>query len=148
MDRTSSMGLWTYSHNFMIAASELVKLNNDHTDGPAYYLISHSIELSLKAFLRGSGLSLDELKSWKNLGHDLCKCLSKAEALGLNYYIDILDIEKWAISKINDYYSEKELEYIVVGYKQYPKIDLLISFNEKLLSAIRQFCFDKRDLHS
>lgn len=98
MDRTSSMGLWTYSHDFMIAANELVKLNNAHTDGPAYYLISHAIELSLKAFLRGSGLSLDELKSWKNIGHDLCKCLSKAETLNLNNFIEISDVEKRAIS--------------------------------------------------
>lgn len=146
MDRTSSMGLWTYSHNFMVAASELVRQNNANTDGPAYYLVSHAIELSLKAFLRGSGLNLEELK--KKLGHDLSKCLSLAVSLDLDKYIEVSDTEKWAIAKINDYYSEKELEYISIGYKEYPPISILISFNEKLLAAIRQFCFDKRGLHA
>jgi hypothetical protein len=103
LDRTSSMGLWTYSNNFMIVASELVKLNNAHTGGPAYYLVSHAIELSLKAFLRRSGISLDELKSNNKLGHNLSRYLSRAETLGLNKYLEITETDRWAIAKINDY---------------------------------------------
>lgn len=145
MDRTSSMGLWTQSHDFMVAASDLTKQNNAQTNGPAYYLVSHAIELSLRAFLRGSGLSLETLK--KKLGHDLSKCLSQAELHNLDKYVEISDSERSAIEKINDYYIEKDLEYISVGYKEYPQINLLITFNKNLLNTIKQFCFDKRGLH-
>lgn len=144
MDRTPSMGLWTYAWYFHKAARVLIDSNSPHVDTPAYYLISHSIELFIKAFLRGSGLSIDELKA---LGHNLDKCLEKAISLGLESYMDISDLDKFAVSAINPYYQEKELEYIKTGFKQLPKIALLVSFADNLLDGTRQFCRDQTRIH-
>ncbi len=144
MDRTSSMGLWTYARYFFDAARILIDSKSPHIETPAYYLISHSIELCLKAFLRGSGLSIEELKA---LGHNLDKCLEKAISLGLEFHMDISDLDKFAVSAINPYYQEKELEYIKTGFRQLPKIALLVSFADNLLNGTRQFCRDQRRIH-
>jgi hypothetical protein len=147
MDKTSSMGLWTHANEFYLASRVLAQPDNSHLMHPSYYLISHSIELALKAFLRGNGLSLDELKNYKKLGHDLQKLLEKAVSLELELYLTLSQKDEFAISTINEYYKNKELEYIVTGKKSYPKIEFLISFNGKLLNGIRQFCFDRMDHH-
>jgi hypothetical protein len=147
MNRTNSMGLWTHAQEFYVASCVLVQPEHSHLIDPSYYLISHSIELALKAFLRGNGISLDELKNFKKLGHDLEKLLERAVSLELELYLMLSQKDKFAISEINEYYKNKELEYIVTGYKSYPKIEFLISFNGKLLNGIRQFCFDRMDHH-
>ena len=83
MDRTNSMGLWTHANEFYQASCILVRPENEGLLHPSYYLVAHSIELAFKAFLRGNGLSLDDLKDPKKLGHNLEKILEKAVQLGL-----------------------------------------------------------------
>lgn len=148
MDRTSSMGLWTYGHNFYIAARALVDKNDPNTRIPAYYLISHCIEVTLKAYLRGAGVSLEDLKNPKKYGHNLEKCLKKALDKDVQKLIQISDIEKLAIEMINEYYMDKQLNYIKTGYKEFPQISVLVEFAERLLQSINKFCFDNRDLHA
>jgi hypothetical protein len=147
MDRTNSMGLWTHANEFYQASCILLQPNNEGLLDPSYYLVSHSIELALKAFLRGSGVSLDDLKNPRKFGHDLNKGLNKSIRLGLKSFLPITEKDIFAISTINDYYKAKELEYIVTGFKRYPKMELLTSFNGRLLDAINQFCFDKMNIH-
>lgn len=141
------MGLWTYSHSFFNAAQELVQSGNAAVLSPSYYLIAHALELSLKAFLRGKGATLDDLKNYRKFGHDLNKCLAGAIKHGLEEFIQLTEEENASIELINDYYKEKELEYIKTGFKTYPKIEILLSLEERLLSEIRTFCFETRDLH-
>jgi N-acetylglutamate synthase-like GNAT family acetyltransferase len=49
---------------------------------PAYFLAMHSIELSLKAFMRLRGVTVHELRSRK-YGHGIRACYRKAKELGL-----------------------------------------------------------------
>ena len=141
------MGLWTHANEYYHASCILVRPENDGLLHPSYYLVSHSIELALKAFLRGNGVSLDELKNQKKLGHDLEKILDRAVQLGLGTFLSITEKDKFAIIAINDYYKGKELEYIVTGYKQFPKIELLTSFSGRLLETIRQFCSHRMNIN-
>lgn len=148
MNQTNSMGLWTHANEFYHAVLVLVRPENDGLLHPSYYLTSHSIELALKAFLRGNGVSLDDLKNQKKLGHDLEKILNNATYLGLGTFLEITEKDKFAVYAINDYYKGKELEYIVTGFKRFPKIELLISFNGRLLDAIKQFCFQRMNINT
>lgn len=79
---------------------------------PRYYLTSHSIELSLKAFLMTQGLSLQKLKD--KFGHDLEKLYLKTKEFDFDRQLQTLgaDIEIFeaAIRIINKYYTSKELE--------------------------------------
>jgi hypothetical protein len=147
MDQTNSMGLWTHANEFYQASCILVQPENEGLLHPSYYLVSHSIELALKAFLRGNGVSLEDLKNQRKFGHDLEKVFNKCIQLGLESFLPITEKDKFAIITINDYYKTKELEYIVTGFKRYPKMELLTSFNARLLDSIRQFCFDKMNIH-
>jgi len=62
-DRTNSMGLWTYAKSYLDAANTVASsADRGLIPTPAYYLVCHSIELILKAFLRGSGAELEELR--------------------------------------------------------------------------------------
>jgi hypothetical protein len=67
------------------------------------YLVGHSIELSLKAFLLFHGVSLRELRI--KYGHDLRKCFEKAEELGLRNHVLIDDMELEAFHVLDDLYS-------------------------------------------
>lgn len=147
MDRTTSMGLWTYSYRFFKASQELVKSGNVELMSPSYYLIAHALELSLKGFLRGKGCTLDDLKSYRKFGHDLNKCLNGALEQGLEEFIQLTEEENAAVQLINEYYKEKDLEYIKTGFKTYPEIEILLALEERLLFRIRTFCFETMDLH-
>ncbi|WP_313458167.1 hypothetical protein [Stenotrophomonas sp.] len=65
-ERTSSLGLLRYAHEYQRAA-DMVKRQDDRSVVP-YMLVAHSLELALKAFLRSRGSTLDALL---NLGHNL-----------------------------------------------------------------------------
>jgi hypothetical protein len=83
------------------------------------YLIGHSIELSLKAFLLYRGVPLNQLRG-RMYGHDLHACLSKANELGLAENVALSEDEQWVIEVLNQTYAVKELEYAVRGVKEYP----------------------------
>jgi hypothetical protein len=64
-------------------AYHLVKThaNNELPDWPRYFLLSHSIELALKAFLAIHGKTSKDLR--KEFGHNLNKLLKEATKCGL-----------------------------------------------------------------
>lgn len=84
--RTTSKGLARYACDFFEAALAVddklgLKLGNEIIAPiPVLYLSAQSIELGLKSFLVFKGVPLDDLPKRK-LGHDLIKCLKKADEL-------------------------------------------------------------------
>jgi len=76
-DRTTAIGLARYAreyHDSAIAADEVIGQRNGFEIGapaPVMFLIAHSVELALKAYLRHRGFGLDSLKK---LGHELADC--------------------------------------------------------------------------
>jgi hypothetical protein len=139
-ERTKPVGLARYAREFHEAA-----MGADCTLGmkpgyeiiapiPVLYLIGHSMELSLKAFLMHKGVTLDDLP--KHFGHDLGKCFEKAIELGLLRAITFDKHELEAFSVLNDLYSTKQLEYIVTGAKTFPAFGHLQSMSQKLLDVV------------
>jgi hypothetical protein len=139
-ERTKPIGLARYAKEFHEAA-----MGADRTLGmkpgyeifapiPVLYLIGHSIELSLKAFLLHKGVTLSDLR--KNFGHDLGKCFKKAEDLGLLSLVTFDEHELEAFFVLNNLYSTKQLEYIVTGAKTFPIFGYIQSMSHKLLDAI------------
>jgi len=144
-DRTNSMGLWTYAKAYLGAAKTIAPASDKELPPiPAYYLVCHSIELVLKAFLRGAGKELEDLKK---KGHNLNQCLRAAEEMGINEYFSLTITQKNAVSLINDYYNQKELEYIATGFKTFPKYDVLEGVASDLILSLRGYCRKNMNIH-
>ncbi len=139
--RTTPIGLARYAREFFdcaLAADDKVGRRPGFeiiAPIPVMYLVGHSVELCLKAYLTFQGVSLQELRTRK-YGHDLDKCLKKAKELGLNTHIKLDDDEYHALSVLNELYSTKQLNYIVTGAKQFPVFGPIESACKKLLNAV------------
>ncbi len=136
------MNLFQRAEAFCKAGKALIKADPITVLGfgemPTYYNVCHGIELALKAFLRAKGYKAPRLIA---LGHNLRRCLRKAESNGLSGYVTLNADETDAIHLISRLYLEKELEYVVLGGTLVlPKINLLRSALEKTISGIREEC--------
>ncbi|MGY6216338.1 hypothetical protein ACW73L_14360 [Methylolobus aquaticus] len=100
---------------------------------PALYLLGHSIELSLKAFLLHRGLALEDLPL---IGHDLEKALGEATARGLSSHLELSGDQREALRCLNELYKSKELEYIKTGEKVFPGLILIAALAECLVQAV------------
>ena len=139
------MNLLQRAEAFCQAGKVLIKADSMTVLGfgemPTYYNVCHGIELSLKAFLRARGYRAPRLMT---LGHDLRRCLRRAETNGLSGYVTLNADETDAIHRIRRLYLKKELEYVVFGGALVlPKINLLMSALEKIISGIRRECFEE-----
>lgn len=139
--KTTPIGLARYAHDFFDSAraveDQLGKGTNFDlvSPVPSMYLIGHSIELALKAYLLQHGLTLRDLRSQK-YGHDLHACQIKAIELGLATFVNFHPAEEGAFELLNNLYSTKQLEYIVTGTKYMPTFGLVESFAGKLIRAV------------
>ena len=100
---------------------------------PSLYLIGHSIELALKAYVLTHKNSLDDLIS---LGHDLERCYQEAQIFSIGNKFFPTQQELGAFELLDNLYSTKQLEYIVSGNKNMPLFSLVQSFSNKLLLAV------------
>lgn len=102
-------GHWlrNYAADFL-AAAQAFQAPENRFSPVRYYLICHSIELALKAFLFTAGY---KKKDRQRLNHDLEKALDAAEEKGLAQYIEISHKERESIKKANKLYPRKEFEY-------------------------------------
>lgn len=139
--RTTPIGLSRYAREFLdcaLAADDKVgkRLGYEiHAPVPVMYLVGHAIELSLKAYLAFSGVSLRELAS-KNFGHNLEACYVEARKRALDELVTFEAIEVAGMKVLNELYSNKELNYIVTGAKQIPVFGPIQGFAEHLLDAV------------
>ena len=128
-----------YAHEFLEAAL-VVQRTIGQSSGyqivppiPVLYLIGHSIELSLKAFLLSRGLGLKQIK---NLGHNLCDAFCESKEFGLLELVQINTVEEGAFDFLNQLYKTKQFEYIVTGHKIFPTFVLIESFSVKVFNAV------------
>jgi hypothetical protein len=99
-----------------------------------YYLLGHSAELMLKAFLFKHGVSIDELKK---IGHDLKNLVCVAREKGLPENVDFQQILKLA-----DSYNDKSLEYRIRKSKTFPSLDFLTNEIQNLQSTVFSSVFE------
>jgi hypothetical protein len=98
---------------------------------PMYYLICHSLELSLKSFLSERGY--DE-KRLKGIGHSIKKCLVEAEGSGLRFSIPPPEANE--LLELDEHYTVKSLEYFYDKSKIFPNAKDLITFTKHLRSVV------------
>ncbi len=96
-----------------------------------YYLLGHSAELMLKAFLYKHGQTINGLRT---INHDLEKLASLAREKGLPDRVQLTQVCHLAGA-----YKDKSFEYRTRTRKTFPNLDLLIQEVKALQSAV----FDK-----
>ena len=139
--RTTPIGMARYAREYFDAA--LAVDNNIGTKKgyeivapiPVFYLTAHSIELILKSYLLFKGVELSALRR-KSYGHNLNKCIKKANKLGLDECVKLDEGENEALLVLNELYRTKELNYIVTGPKVFPIFGPLETLTRKLLDTI------------
>lgn len=84
IDRTNPVGMYHYAHSYAASALALDNLNikATHPDAPVRFLLSHSIELFLKAHLLIKGVLLSILSS-REFGHNLEALMRESIIQGL-----------------------------------------------------------------
>lgn len=90
-----------------------------HAPIPAIYMLGHSIELSLKAFLIERGVPVKCL-SKKPFGHDLLYCYGQVVQLGFDARCLLNARDLNTLTVLNKLYRAKKLEYFYSGQKQLP----------------------------
>jgi hypothetical protein len=107
--RVSAIGMGRDSLEFLDAAKELAgerdasQLVMRHLH-PMYYLLCHSMELSLKAYLRTKGYEDSELKK---LWHGLEDAVEVVKREGLTLSQDFIDMAMW----LGPYHSDNAFRY-------------------------------------
>lgn len=131
-------GYWLrhYAGDFLAAAKDFKPPVNRFSPVP-YYLICHSIELSLKSFLFSAGFKKADRR---RLNHDLERALQAAEYNGLSTHLQATADDRKLILRANRLYSKKEFEYFESLETIYDprdfELDALASFAHKLFEAI------------
>ncbi len=145
MDRLNSARLYTSGRQYFEAAKTIIE-NSSNFEGspPLLFLIAQSIELFIKAFLRGIGFSEPELKK---LGHNLTKIYAEALEKNLNEYFSPQSNDQEIINLLNESYCSRDLQYVKTGMKNRPRIELSIDLAKRLNKNLLKFCADKRKLH-
>jgi hypothetical protein len=129
------------AREYCLAAKTLIAADRRAVLGsaslPTLLLLSHGIELMLKAYLLSQGISEKQLK---NIGHDLVECLAEADGRGLR----LLGKKDRAVVRwLNEYYNKKEFEYVVTqGLKSFPHVRTVEDILARLLEGLRKPCLD------
>jgi len=109
---------------------------------PAYYLIGHSIELSLKAFLMGRGLKIEDLKI-KKYGHDLTNLIMASRKRKLGYEIKIKPRQINLLKNFGEIYKNKLLEYSESGLYIFSLYTEIFEIGYNLVMGLREYCYVK-----
>ena len=120
-------------------AARAVIANGNKVSLPAYYLLGHSIELSLKAFLLVRGISLDRLRS-KNYGHDLVALLSEARRHRLGNEAPLKPRDIGVIQLLNFDYVAKRYEYRESRIYYIPDASLAQDVTDRLVRGLKDYC--------
>jgi len=141
IDRAPSIAYFLSAGSFLqtaIFAHEALATSNLKLrfEMPIYYLYSHSIELTLKAFLRSSGLTAKELtrREW---GHDLLKLWEGCFDRGFNLDQQTRLMIRGVLDLLAFYATTYEFRYVQVGLKTLPTLEAVREAAEALQIAIK-----------
>jgi hypothetical protein len=139
--RTTPYGLWRYAKDFAVAGHAAKRVSEQHLFAPAYYLMGHSIELSLKAFLLGRGISLAQLKG-RLLGHDLDALFKLSRHHQIGREVKLSKFDGAAIHLLNVEYMTKRFEYIRTGMVHVPDWHYVANAADRLVSELESYCVE------
>lgn len=137
--RTTAIGLARYAREYLeaaLAADEAI----GHRPGyeaiappPVMFLVAHSMELALKAYLLYSGMPLKQVVA---LGHDLIVAWQYALDNNVTVHIELTEEDIDILKLINSLHISTELRYIKIGFKQFPIFGPLQHVAEKILNGV------------
>lgn len=122
-NRTTAIGLAHYAKEYLeaaIAVNQAMGTKKKHatvSPVPAYFLLSHGIELTFKAYLRHSGLTVEELGK---IGHDLPALYARSRKLGLDNLYQLTADDTNAFELLVAVNVFHQLRYIETGFKTFP----------------------------
>ena len=142
-ERMGPLGLHMYAEAYLNAARSL-PLPTVPFDPVRPFLVCHSIELGLKAFLLLQGSAMLELADG-SYGHNLEAILQKADEKHLGASVTLTKSQRAEIHRASLYYVGKVFEYPAVGeamsgYPSMPAIDTLFEVAAMLVDSLRQPC--------
>jgi hypothetical protein len=106
---------------------------------PAYFLVGHSIELSLKAFLLAKGVGISQLRN--KFGHDLAKLISECRRRKLGRQSKLSKNQVRDVKLLGFAYKSKLLEYIEVGTYSLPQYWIICEIAATLIHDLKPFCY-------
>ena len=126
-DRTTAVGLFNTARSYWQSAEHLnaAALKVSHPSAPVTFLFCHAIELYLKAYLRGHGRTVADLRK---VGHRVANLAGIASAAGLSLGPEHTEI----LSHIEDADVANESRYIVTGFTTRLPNEALASVAEHL----------------
>jgi len=140
--KTTPFSLWMYAKEFA-DAGKIVRTNIGSTVSmPALFLFGQSTELSLKAFLLGRGISLDDLKN-KPYGHNLKELLKEARRRRLGLEVKLKPVDLGVIGLLNYEYLPRRYQYSQKekGDTMYvPTLELAEATAFKLVRGLYLYC--------
>lgn len=121
-ERTNPVGLFNTARSYWRSAEHLdaAQVKVTHREAPVTFLLCHAIELYLKAFLRGAGRNVAQLKK---IGHRVADLAQEAVAAGLKIADEPLEI----LCHLDKADIAIEARYIVTGFKNTPTNEALSS---------------------
>jgi len=138
------MRLWKHALDFFEAARWVHEERSDRPFIITYFLLGQSLELALKAFLRGKGQTKEFLKA---VGHDLMTAVEESQRVDLGTLITLDPQERSTIGFLNNLYASKDLQYPESGSKHYPPIVEVFKVARRVLESTKTFCIENRKRH-
>lgn len=135
--RYTPAGQWVLGDDYFRSAEHVLEREKRYIFTPWYHLVSHSIELALKAFLMSKKVSVGRLKG---VGHDLVDLLQLADGHGLRDVVPLEQRHVDAITLINPLHQDRELHYRKRGFKQFPPGEDLRLCAKMLLEGTMRLC--------
>src|SRR5689334_19771016 len=89
--RTTPLGMFRFALEFFASGCVVdddLGVGEHYATAPANYLIGHSIELVLKAYLLQRGVPLEEIRK-RPLSHSLTGCFKAAEERGFQQHFQL-----------------------------------------------------------
>ena len=145
MRTKNSFGFLSHAKDFLSAA-HVVKNPRRSDKGkddfklilPAYYLVGHSIELSLKSYLAAKGYTTGQLRS-KKYGHDLEALLIESRKRKLGREVKLSKNQVNAIKLFRDTYKSKKLEYLGYGNYRLPEYGFIYDLAKHLNDGLAYY---------
>jgi len=106
----------------------------------AYYLVGHSIELSLKSYLYAKNYDKNKLR--RKFGHDLSTLLTECRKRKLGREIKVKKKEAAAIELLNTAYKSKGFEYLEYGSYSFPEYDYIYGIAKKLSNGLARYAMN------
>ncbi len=143
VERQTPRGLVTHAREYFMTAeivATAVGFGDDHgglkrpgLTHPYYYLVGHSIELSLKAILLANGDSHAKLQK---IGHDLTKAWVLARAVATEQrHRELFDSYGADLKLLNVHYHAKDFEYRITGHFSLPQARVILEAAREFFEA-------------